>query len=105
MARYSFLIEYDGSPYKGWQRQNDMPSVQGALETALARLGESGILVQGAGRTDAGVHALGQVAPADGVDGSCTIGVVMRHIAVVTNCLRGATQMHVTTIGLDLAKN
>ena len=42
---------------------------------------------------------------ADGVDGSCTVGVVMRHIAVVTNCLRGATQMHVTTIGLDLAKN
>ncbi len=65
MTRYSFLIEYDGSPYKGWQRQNDMPSVQGALETALAKLGESDILVQGAGRTDAGVHALGQVAHAD----------------------------------------
>jgi len=65
MTRYSFLIEYNGAPYKGWQRQEDMPSVQGALEAALAKLGESGILVQGAGRTDAGVHALGQVAHAD----------------------------------------
>ena len=65
MARYSFLIEYDGGPYKGWQRQDDMPSVQGALELALAKLGEPDVLVQGAGRTDAGVHALGQVAHAD----------------------------------------
>ena len=65
MTRYSFLIEYNGSPYKGWQRQDDMPSVQGALETALNKLGENDVLVQGAGRTDAGVHALGQVAHAD----------------------------------------
>ena len=62
MTRYSFLIEYDGGPYKGWQRQDDMPSVQGALEAALEKLGEPKRLVQGAGRTDAGVHALGQVA-------------------------------------------
>ena len=65
MRRYSFLIEYDGGPYKGWQRQDDMPSVQGALEAALEKLGEPGRLVQGAGRTDAGVHALGQVAHVD----------------------------------------
>ena len=65
MARYSFLIEYDGGPYKGWQRQDDMPSVQGALEAALEKLGEPERLVQGAGRTDAGVHALGQVAHVD----------------------------------------
>ena len=64
-ARYRFTIEYDGAPYKGWQRQDDMPSVQGALETALSKLGEERVLVQGAGRTDAGVHALGQVAHAD----------------------------------------
>ena len=40
MARYRFKIEYDGSPYFGWQRQDDVPSVQGALETALSKLGE-----------------------------------------------------------------
>ena len=65
MARYRFLIEYDGAPYKGWQRQEDMPSVQGALEAVLEKLGEPEVLVQGAGRTDAGVHALGQQAHAD----------------------------------------
>ncbi|MEP0942392.1 MAG: tRNA pseudouridine(38-40) synthase TruA [Rhizobiaceae bacterium] len=65
MQRYSFLIEYEGGPYKGWQRQEDMPSVQGALEAALEKLGEPQRLVQGAGRTDAGVHALGQVAHVD----------------------------------------
>ena len=65
MTRYRFLIEYVGTPYCGWQRQNDAPSVQGALEQALVMLGEKSVTVQGAGRTDAGVHALGQVAHAD----------------------------------------
>lgn len=65
MARYCFKIEYNGKPYAGWQRQPDMPSVQGALEAALTRLGEVDPVVQGAGRTDAGVHALGQIAHAD----------------------------------------
>ncbi len=65
MARYRFTIEYDGSPYFGWQRQDNVPSVQRALENALSKLGEENILVQGAGRTDAGVHALGQIAHAD----------------------------------------
>ncbi len=65
MARFRFLIEYDGAPYCGWQRQNDVASVQGAIEAALGRLGESEPVVQGAGRTDAGVHALGQVAHTD----------------------------------------
>ncbi|MDD9909919.1 MAG: tRNA pseudouridine(38-40) synthase TruA [Ahrensia sp.] len=65
MSRYRFTIEYDGAPYSGWQRQDDRRSVQGALEAALNRLGESAPTVYGAGRTDAGVHALAQVAHAD----------------------------------------
>ncbi|MEL6913899.1 MAG: tRNA pseudouridine(38-40) synthase TruA [Pseudomonadota bacterium] len=65
MPRYAFRVEYDGAPFAGWQRQADQPSVQGALETALARL-EAGVpSIAAAGRTDAGVHAWGQVAQAD----------------------------------------
>lgn len=65
MARYRLLIEYNGSAYFGWQRQIELPSIQGALEAALTRIGEVEPMVQGAGRTDAGVHALGQVAHCD----------------------------------------
>ncbi|MEM7498520.1 MAG: tRNA pseudouridine(38-40) synthase TruA [Pseudomonadota bacterium] len=70
MPRYRFTIEYHGGPFVGWQRQAVGLSVQGVLEAALGALGETGPadgapLVQGAGRTDAGVHATGQVAHAD----------------------------------------
>lgn len=62
MTAYAFLIEYDGSPFRGWQIQADQPSVQGRIEEALANIGEPGCSVVGAGRTDSGVHALGMVA-------------------------------------------
>ena len=65
MRRFRLDLEYDGTPYSGWQRQDDARSVQGAIEAALQRLGEAEPLVQGAGRTDAGVHATGQVAHVD----------------------------------------
>jgi tRNA pseudouridine38-40 synthase len=58
-------LAYDGSAYVGWQRQSEGVSIQGLLEEALARLEGAPVAVHGAGRTDAGVHALGQVASAE----------------------------------------
>jgi tRNA pseudouridine38-40 synthase len=55
-------LAYDGTPFVGWQRQAEGVSIQGLLEAALARLEGGPVTVHGAGRTDAGVHALGQVA-------------------------------------------
>lgn len=65
MPRFALKIEYHGAPFAGWQRQADQPSVQGAIESALAKLEPGLHTIAAAGRTDAGVHALAQVAHAD----------------------------------------
>lgn len=65
MPRYKVTIEYDGGPFVGWQRQENGVTVQGALEAALLAFTGETVVVKGAGRTDSGVHALGQVAHFD----------------------------------------
>src|SRR3954467_10844035 len=75
MPRYKITVAYDGTDYVGWQRQANGVSIQALIEEAAGALDDAEVAVAGAGRTDAGVHALGQVAaftvrrtlPADGV--------------------------------------
>ena len=65
MARYKIVVEYDGLPFVGWQRQQNGVGVQESIETAIKEFCGEIVLVQGSGRTDAGVHAIAQVAHFD----------------------------------------
>ena len=65
MPRYKLTIEYDGTPYVGWQLQEGYPSVQGRLADAIKAFSGEDAIPRGAGRTDTGVHALGQIAHVD----------------------------------------
>lgn len=62
MSTIKLILEYDGTAYAGWQRQPDQPTIQEAVEAAIVGVTQTHVPAIGAGRTDAGVHALGQVA-------------------------------------------
>ena len=70
MNRYKLTIEYDGKDFSGWQKQKGMRTIQGIIEESLLNFSGKNITVYGAGRTDTGVHAAGQVAHLDiNIDG------------------------------------
>ena len=91
MPRYKLIVEYDGAGYVGWQRQENGYSIQQALEEAVASFTGAEVVVHGAGRTDAGVHALGQVAqidlpkefPADTVRDAINAHLMPQAIAII----------------------
>jgi len=62
VRRFKLVLEYEGTAYHGWQVQPELPTIQGVLQDVLARIAGAPVQVTGAGRTDAGVHAFGQVA-------------------------------------------
>ncbi len=93
MARFRFVVEYFGAPFAGWQLQKNGPSVQGELERALETVLRQPVRVTGAGRTDAGVHAVGQVAHFD-FDGDLDPGRL-------EHSLNGLTRPHIQVRGLE----
>ncbi len=97
---FKIIMEYDGAGFHGWQRQADVRTVQGDLEAALGRITNQKVTVIGSGRTDAGVHARGQVA-CFRCDVRLTPEVLQRALngvlkedVVVTDCVRAPDAFH-----------
>lgn len=93
MPRFKLTIEYDGAGFSGWQRQENAPSVQTAVETAAEAVNGAPVQVIAAGRTDAGVHAFGQVAHLDLVKG------------ITANKLRDALNAHLRPNPISILKS
>jgi tRNA pseudouridine38-40 synthase len=93
MRSYRLILAYDGSDFHGWQRQPGLRTVQGELERVLAVLAGEGVAAQGAGRTDAGVHALGQCA-------SFTLSW-QRPTEALLGALRGLLPADISALALD----
>ncbi|MEM6381632.1 MAG: tRNA pseudouridine(38-40) synthase TruA [Pseudomonadota bacterium] len=91
MPRYKLTVEYDGAPYSGFQRQDNAPSIQGVLEAAVKAFCGDVVTLKAAGRTDTGVHAIGQVVhfdltkdwPADTVRDAMNAHMVTEHVGVL----------------------
>ena len=100
MPRFRLTIEYDGAPFVGWQRQDNGPTVQAALEDAVAAFSGERVEVAGAGRTDTGVHATGQVAhidlATDRFDARTVMNAVNAHLVP-----RPVAVLAVETVGPD----
>ncbi len=104
MTRWKLIIEYNGKPYNGWQRQDGQPSVQQSVEEAIYKFCQQDIRIHAAGRTDTGVHAMGQVAhfdldygmrPLTGFDLAKAINAHLRpHPIVVVNAQEADPEFH-----------
>lgn len=101
MYRFALKIEYHGAPFVGWQRQIGLSSVQGVVEAALAKIEPRAQKIAAAGRTDAGVHALGQVAHCDMAQAwdpfrlSEALNYHMKpHPVAITDCVQVDTGFH-----------
>ncbi|MGI4851051.1 MAG: tRNA pseudouridine(38-40) synthase TruA [Janthinobacterium lividum] len=101
MPRYKITIEYDGTPFVGWQWQANGMSIQQVLQQALEKFIRAPVLVEGAGRTDAGVHACGQVAhfdlnyAHDPLKIMSALNFFMRpHSVAIINCLQVSEEFH-----------
>ena len=100
MTTFKITVEYDGSGFSGWQRQDDRPTIQGELEAVLSRILNQDIRIHGSGRTDAGVHALGQVAHFKADTRLCPgqilkgVNSLMHHPIVLSDCAKAPEDFH-----------
>ncbi|MDA9818300.1 tRNA pseudouridine(38-40) synthase TruA [Flavobacteriaceae bacterium] len=101
MNRYKITIEYDGTNFYGWQKQQNLQTIQGEIEIALEKIFQKNIKIFGSGRTDAGVHALGQIAHFDVETKmiqeqiSYAINHFLQHKPIsIINCTQVATDFH-----------